>query len=83
MPKYPDVKVQLSGEDGNAFAIMGRVLQAMRGAGLPEEVRAEFTKQATSGDYDNLLCVCMEWVDVDGQPDDEDLDDNWDEEEED
>ena len=32
MPKY-DIEVQLSGEDGNAFAIMARVQKALRSAG--------------------------------------------------
>ena len=27
-PKYPQVKVKLVGEDGNAFAILGRVQRA-------------------------------------------------------
>ncbi len=35
-PKYPRVKVQLVGEDGNAFAILGRVQTAMRMAGVPK-----------------------------------------------
>lgn len=62
--KYPDVKVQLTGEDGNAFTIMGAVMGALRRAGVSEEERLRFQAEATSGDYDNLLCVCMEWVDV-------------------
>ena len=28
-PRYPDVQVQLSGEDGNAFAILGRTAAAL------------------------------------------------------
>lgn len=65
MPKYPNIKVKLVGEDGNAFFILGRVLSAMRRGGVPEAERNEFQKQATSGDYNNLLCVCMAWVDCD------------------
>jgi hypothetical protein len=30
MPKYPNVRVQLTGEDGNAFFIIVRVAQALR-----------------------------------------------------
>jgi hypothetical protein len=30
--KYPNVSVRLVGEDGNAFAILGRVIKAMRHA---------------------------------------------------
>ena len=37
--KYPNVKVQLVGQDGNAFAILGNVQRAMRRAGLTTEQR--------------------------------------------
>jgi hypothetical protein len=63
-PKFPDVEVQLSGEDGNAFAIMGAVSKALRRAGKGQDAIDEFTKDATSGDYDHLLRVAMETVDV-------------------
>jgi hypothetical protein len=33
-PRHPDVWVQLTGEDGNAFAILGRTARALRQAGL-------------------------------------------------
>jgi hypothetical protein len=60
--KYPDVKVRLVGEDGNAFAILGRVTRAMREADIGgAEVKA-FQDEATSGDYDDLLATCMRWV---------------------
>jgi hypothetical protein len=54
-PKYPDVHVAMVGEDGNAFAILGRVQRALREAGVPAaEIRA-FTQEACAGDYDHLL----------------------------
>jgi hypothetical protein len=61
-PKYPDIVVQLSGEDGNAFFIMGRVRKALRRANVSAEEIEQYTQQSTSGDYDNLLRVAMEWV---------------------
>ncbi len=64
MPKYPNINVQLTGKDSNAFNILGICLQAMRRAGLPQEERDKFHKEATSGDYNHLLCTCMEWFDV-------------------
>ncbi len=64
MPKYPNIKVQLVGQDGNAFAILGNCLAAMRRAELPQEERDKFQKEATSGDYDHLLITCMEWFEV-------------------
>ena len=62
-PRYPDVQVQLSGEDGNAFAILGRTAAALRAAGVPHEEIEEFFAEATSGDYDHLLQTTMAWVD--------------------
>jgi hypothetical protein len=64
VPKYPDVHVQLSGEDGNAFAIMGRVRSALRRAGVPQAECEQFMDEATGGDYDHLLMTCFRWVDV-------------------
>jgi hypothetical protein len=63
MPKT-SVKVKLIGEDGNAFAIVGRVRQAMRRAGVSSVIIDEYTKEATSADYDNLLAVTMDYVEV-------------------
>ena len=63
-PHYPDVTVQLSGEDGSAFAIMGRVDRALRLAGAPPKDLSAYHMEATAGDYDNLLRVTMRWVTV-------------------
>lgn len=63
--KYPDVRVPLLGEDGNAFAIMGRVHRAMRRAGMSEAEFAEYQAEATSGDYDHLLQTTMRYVQTD------------------
>jgi len=64
-PLYPEISVQLSGEDGNAFAILGNVKRAMQRGGLPKEVIDQFREEAMSGDYDNLLSTCMRYVTVD------------------
>ncbi len=58
-----DIKVTLVGEDGNAFAVIGRVAKALRKGGHPELVD-KFKREAMQGDYDNLLRVCMEYVEV-------------------
>lgn len=63
-PKYPDVLVQLSGEDGNAGAIMGRVTRAMSRAEVPSGDIQTFREECMSGDYDALLRTCMKWVNV-------------------
>ncbi len=63
-PKYPQVKVQLVGQDGNAFAILGAVRRAMKRAGLTAAQIEEFQAEATSGDYDHLLQTAMKYVEV-------------------
>ncbi len=63
MPKYPDVTVKLVGEDGNAFAILGNVKKALQRAGYKEAAQ-EYMKEATAGDYNNLLQVTMDYVEV-------------------
>jgi len=60
--KYPNVKVRLTGRDGNAFAIMGAVSMALRLADVSKEEIAEYRKESTAGDYDNLLRVADRWV---------------------
>jgi hypothetical protein len=63
-PKYPNVTVALTGQDGNAFMILGRVRQALRRARVPENEVEAFTAEATSGDYDRLLMTVMRWVET-------------------
>jgi transcriptional/translational regulatory protein YebC/TACO1 len=62
--KYPQVKVKLAGQDGNAFVILGLCLRAARSANVPKEEIDKFREEATNGDYNHLLRTCMEWWDV-------------------
>lgn len=61
--KFPNVTVELVGRDGNAFAIMGAVAQELRRAGHADAVQ-EYMREAMDGDYDNLLRVTCETVNV-------------------
>jgi hypothetical protein len=61
--RHPEVVVELTGRDGNAYAILGAVGQALRRAGHAGDI-AEFLEEATSGDNDQLLQTCMRWVTV-------------------
>lgn len=74
--KYPNVEVDLIGEDGDAFSILGRVRRAMRKGGVSEEEIKKFHDEATSGDYNHLLQTVMEWVttDPDYDEDEDELD---------
>lgn len=63
MTKYPEIEVQLSGEDSNAFLMLGQVTAALKKAGHRDQIEA-FRKEATSGDFDHLIQTCMKWVTV-------------------
>jgi len=58
-----DAVVVLTGSDGNAFAILGRVKRAILRSNHPE-LADEFIAEATHGDYDNLLVTCFRYVTV-------------------
>lgn len=62
-PKYPDVQVQLTGRNGNAFAVLGTVMRALTDAGYADAAD-DFREEATSGDYDHLLQTAMAYVEV-------------------
>lgn len=63
-PRYPSIEVQLTGQDGNAMSIVGRVSAALRRGGVAAELIEEFTTEATSGDYDNVIATAGRWVEV-------------------
>lgn len=63
MPKY-DIDVELIGQDGNAFAIMGAVDRVLRSIGVSKDEREAYMNEAMSGDYGNLLRVTAEWVNI-------------------
>lgn len=62
--KYPNVHVQITGEDAAPFAILGRSVDALRAAGIEEAEQQRFAAEAIAGSYEDLLRVCMAWVDV-------------------
>ena len=55
--------VQLTGHDGNAFAILGRVRRAIARSNHPD-LADEFIQEATSSDYDHLLATCFRYATV-------------------
>lgn len=62
--RYPNITVKLTGEDGNAFFIIGKMMRALGNEGVSKEEIDKFQDEAMSGDYNNLLRTCMEWVNV-------------------
>ena len=58
MAKYSLVCV-----DGNAYCVMGYTARAMKREGFSKEEVDEMYNKAESGDYNNLLRVCMDYID--------------------
>ena len=58
------IKVNLIGEDGNIFNLVGIVSREMRCNGL-EELASEIRNRVfNSESYDNALQIIMEYVDI-------------------
>ena len=57
------MKYDLVGVDGNAYCVMGYTARALKREGLNDQVDKMYD-EATSGDYNNLLCVCMKYIDM-------------------
>lgn len=62
--RFPEATAKLVGVDGNAFMVISKVRRALKEAGATDGQVQEYVNAATSGDYDNLLRVTMEWVNV-------------------
>lgn len=64
--KAPETRptVKLVGRDGNAYAIMEAVRGALERAGADGEYCQNYIEEATMGDYNHLLAVTMEYVEV-------------------
>lgn len=56
--------VQLTGQDANAYAIIGACRRAAKKAGWSREKIQKVTDEMTSGDYDNLLVVAIKYFNV-------------------
>ena len=59
MPKT-DIKVRITGADGNVFNLLGICRRALGRAGKIE-LWDEFYKEATSGDYNHALTTISDW----------------------
>ena len=55
-------EVTLTGADGNAWAIMGKVSNALKVMGCPPEHVEKYMQESMGGDYDNLLRVACEYA---------------------
>ena len=62
--KHHDISVQLTGQDGNVFNLMGVVIKALRSNGFGYEVDDFVSEVTSSKSYHEALAVMMQWVDV-------------------
>jgi len=61
---YPEVSVQLTGRDGNAFSIIGEVNRQLRRAGHVEALEPFMAEATAAESYDQFLQVVMKTVSV-------------------
>jgi len=55
---------KLIGEDGNVFAVIGKVARCLKTAGQKEQAK-EFTNKAFAAhSYGEVLALCAEYVEV-------------------
>lgn len=62
--KYPHIKVNIIGQNGNAFCILGICQIAMEQANCTQQEIDAFNEEAKSGDYNHLLATVMNYFDV-------------------
>lgn len=67
--KKPEVSFTMAelsgvGPGGNAFALMGKVTSALRDAKYHKDEIERFRKEATSGDFENLIETIERWVEI-------------------
>ena len=65
LPPYAIYQIQVDVPFGdNAFAIMGVVSKAIKKAGATPEQVKQYMDESMSGDYNHLMAVVTEWVEV-------------------
>ena len=58
------VVVQLSGENGNVFSLIGRIKKALKKAGYNDLAQEFRIKALNTPSYDGVLRLCDEYVKV-------------------
>jgi len=61
---YEKPTVTLAGENGSAFAIVGRVSRALTMAGASRGTVQQYQAEAMNGDYAHLLQVTAQYVNM-------------------
>ena len=66
-----NIKVRIIGANGNVYCALGICRRSLLHAGRLD-LWDEFLKEATSGDYNKLLCTVSDWFDICFGDEDED-----------
>ena len=67
-PKKEKPKMNLIGEDGNIFAVMGRASGLLNEAGQKAEAEEMINRVTSSGSYDEALSIISEYVETELTP---------------
>ena len=67
-PKKEKPKMNLIGEDGNIFAVMGRASGLLKEAGQKAEAEERISRVTSSGSYDEALSIISEYVETELTP---------------
>ena len=81
-------KVQLVGQNGNVFNLLGICTRALNQSGQPDEAKELKNRVMSCNSYDEVLAIMLEYVDETGDSSDDesnenDFDDDGDNEEDD
>ena len=63
--KAPTHKPTISADiDGTAYSILGQTRKALKRSGADDEYIQKYLTEARSGDYNNLIAVTMDYVEI-------------------
>ena len=71
-PLFSSVVIDISGPDGNAFAIIAIVMNCLKQCGYSKEEMDKIKKDMMSKDYNYLCSVASKYVSLVGNDDDGD-----------
>lgn len=60
----PKLKIDLTGPDGNVYAVVSRVCDALKKAGQGDKAAELKSKAFTQPGYEAVLDLCKEYADV-------------------
>lgn len=63
-PRYPEIKVDLSDDERNAFKVIGQVTLVLFREGVDDHEIDRFQNEAISTDRDHVLAVAEQWITV-------------------